>query len=118
MSTKTATKTPTLAERRAELARYEEATKRLQEIEGLIASHRADIARQEAKRDKLAEWGDEKIHIPLPMADVPGYGLLEVEPWRSLRTGAELAADVEAQAQHLRATIADLEAEAAQLQKV
>ena len=38
-------------------------------------------------RDKLAEHDGETIPIPLPRAEVPGYGLLEVAPWRSAKTG-------------------------------
>jgi hypothetical protein len=108
--------TATIEERRAALAQFELDTKRVEEIEGQIGDHRRDIARQETKAEAFRAFGSKPVPVPIPEVEVPGLGMLELAPWRSARTGAELAADVESQIAHLRDTIELLELEAASLQ--
>jgi hypothetical protein len=84
-------------ERRAELKRLEESYDRAEQIEQAILDMRADLARAERKRDAFAAHGNKHIEVPHPVTRHEALGLeFELEPFRSVLTGKQLAEQVQA----------------------
>jgi len=80
-----------------------------QALDSALDDIRKDIARLERRRDSFKALGAERVEIP-QRSYHPGYRTtIEWEPIRSKKTGAELAADVEANLPSLRAEAARLE---------
>jgi DNA repair exonuclease SbcCD ATPase subunit len=85
-----------LNQRRAELQEEIEVTlPRVEQIEGQLTSLREDLARLENQRDVLASYGKRRIVVPNPHpGTLPELGRIhgfELEPFRSVKTGQELA---------------------------
>jgi hypothetical protein len=84
-------------------------------IADALASVTADLERVKARQAKLAAIGDERLTYPYSHLD-PRFGItVEMEPARSVLTGAELAereeariAGLEAEVERLRDEIAGL----------
>src|SRR5262245_54735727 len=107
--------TDALTEKRQELQQLEYNLIRLEAIEELVGNHRRELEDLTRKRDAFASYGDSKLPIHVPDIVVPKIGPLEVEPLKSLRTGNELAADVDAQMGDVKDAIDNLETEAESL---
>lgn len=102
-------------QRRQELAA---ASVRLDEAAALrpiVANMHEDVAQMEAKRDRLAEVGGQRLEIARESFDQRYRVQVEWQPIYSRLTGAELAAAVEAETVPLRQEIKALEARIAEL---
>lgn len=101
-----------LEARRAHLAELEQAYVRVEQIEQQVADLRQDVARFAQKRDAFAAYGNKKIEVPNPHRS-PDTGLtFELEPFRSVLTGKQLADQVQrGEIDPLTSEIKKLEAE-------
>jgi hypothetical protein len=111
-----------LLERRAELKeQLEVVLPKVEKLEGEIKGNRETIARLEQRRDILARYGNKRIEIPNPTPTGPAlpelgqFYAIELEPFRSIKTGKQLAAEVQVQIDDLLRTVQDLEREAQEL---
>jgi hypothetical protein len=73
-----------------------------------------DLARFEQRRAAFVALGDKHLEVPQKMP-YPGYGVIEWEPIRSLKTGKELAQGLEDNISALRKQIAAREDEIREL---
>lgn len=87
---------------------------RAKELEGKLPGHREELARLEARRDQALALGDEKATVPYTV-EFKGFGHLQAEPVRSLQTGNEIAAEIQAKLDAVQATIDGIEREIAEV---
>jgi hypothetical protein len=67
-----------------------------------------------ARRDRALALGDEEATIPYT-AEFKRFGILQVEPVRSVQTGKEIADNLQTKVDDLAGQIAGLEAELGEL---
>lgn len=97
--------TETIDERRAELAQLEENYQQAERLQAALADLRLDLQRMEARRDAFAGHGGKRIEVPNPTS-TRALGLeFELEPFRSLETGKQLADRVEQDCAEIREQI-------------
>jgi hypothetical protein len=108
-------KTPAPAERRQELAEAAERIDEAQRLGRVAGDLRRDVAQMEAQRDALAALGDRHVEIAQKSIDARYRVEIQWEPLRSILSGSELAAEVEATIGPLRQELARTEGRIAEL---
>jgi hypothetical protein len=97
-----------LNKRKREMAELEDRANHAANLSQEVESIKKDLARFEDKQAKLAALGDEKLQVEQKVP-YPGLGVIEFEPVRSRYSGAEMAAALQGQVDHLRSEITSRE---------
>lgn len=80
-----------LDRRRRELEQLEVDAKQAERLEATVRGRRSDIADLERKRAAFEQWGDNPVAVPWTHK-IPGFGELEMEPFRTLHRGTRSVA--------------------------
>lgn len=102
-----------VGEKRRESAAIEQAAHEAGQLSSEIEGMNADLARMEKRHAAFAALGKKHLEVPNPFSGrhLGHIGVVELEPFRSVKSGEELAAETKLKIDHLRGEIARREAE-------